>query len=121
MSITEDSNSLDTRNQQTIFERRQLNGNFEPPKISSSVSFNNLNQKNNRPGSKSPFNRNSQDTIVTSITPHPLPGKKIEVPKNRESIDDDLQNTWKKAPKISKKLPPAFGAPLQKSSGSLPK
>lgn len=35
--------------------------------------------------------------------------------------EEDFKNTWKKAPRVSKKLPPAFGAMFQKSAVSLQK
>jgi len=56
------------------------------------------------------------------VTPHPQPSKVLEQKKNKNNTDDDLIGTWgKKAPKISKELPPAFGGPFQKSSSNIQK
>ena len=121
MSNREDRHSIEFHNQETIFEKRKATLDYNTPKITSSVSFNHLNDRNPRQASKSPFSHSNNLLPTSSVTPHPIPSKKIEVPKNRESIDDDLQNTWKKAPMISKKLPSAFGVPYHKSSSSIPK
>jgi hypothetical protein len=109
MSVIDSTSSLDPRINEGIFDRRSIETDFNTPKISSSVSFNNLNQNHIPRHSKSPFNRNVIESINHAVTPHPNPSKKLSNPSQKHLTEEDMHNTWKKAPRISKELPSAFG------------
>jgi len=108
MSIVDSFTTLDSkRNHETILAKPDPNDHFHIPKISSSLSFNNLAKVKTRKRTRSPQpQEKSQDLSM-----------QYQYPASQQITSKYKQPT--NAPKVSKKLPPAFGTIFQKSSSKL--
>lgn len=119
MSLIDNLTPIDLHGMKHFLPKRESNA---TPKIPSNISNNSIDKLGNRRRAKSPFFKDSPNLSSTSSTPHQKDsGKKLTHANSMNTEEDELQNTWKKAPKISKKLPPAFGGIFQKSAGSVSK
>jgi len=91
------------------------------PSIPTGMSLSNINKLHNK-REKSPFHSDLAPLSTTSFTPQPHPPeRKLTHARSLGTEEEELQNSLKKIPKVSKKLPPAFGGIFQKSTGHIAK
>lgn len=79
------------------------------------------NFETNSNGMSNKITQNSFVSAPNEQVSNQISGANAKELKRVQEEEEDFKNTWKKAPRVSKKLPPAFGGIFQKSAVNLSK
>jgi len=122
MSLLENLSIIEEKNHGMGITKTENSEHFITPKISTSVSFNNLAKVKIRTRTKSPLTHDKDKSQDYSGSMNPASHQitnKYKQTTNVKFYYEKFLIYYSKAPKVSKNLPPAFGTIFQKSSAKL--